>query len=127
MEMYLREYNGDGLRFDSTRTMERARGLGNDGWEFMQHLTWEAKRLFPGKYLIAEHLPDHESILSSAGFHATWTVEPFYRMLRALNGDDPVGNIEGLIGNAFGPGRTYAYSWNTITYTDGLARRVRRQ
>jgi 1,4-alpha-glucan branching enzyme len=79
MEMYLREYNGDGLRFDSTRTMERTRGLGNDGWEFMQHLTWEAKRLFPDKYLIAEHLPDHESILSSAGFHATWTVEPFYR------------------------------------------------
>jgi 1,4-alpha-glucan branching enzyme len=41
--MYLREYNGDGLRFDSTRAMERARGLGNDGWEFMQYLTWEAK------------------------------------------------------------------------------------
>jgi len=119
MAMYLREYHGDGLRFDSTRAMERARGLGNDGWEFMQHLTWEAKRLFPGKYLIAEHLPDHESILSSAGFHATWTAEPFYRLLRALNGDHPVGNIEGLIGNAFGPGRSYAYSWNTITYTLG--------
>ena len=119
MAMYLREYNGDGLRFDSTRAMERAHGLGNDGWEFMQHLTWEAKRLFPGKYLIAEHLPDHESILSSAGFHATWTAEPFYRLLRALNGDHPVGNIEGLIGNAFGPGRSYAYSWNTITYTMG--------
>jgi 1,4-alpha-glucan branching enzyme len=119
IEMYLREYNGDGLRFDSTRTMERARGLGNDGWEFMQHLTWEAKRLFPGKYLIAEDLPDHESILSSAGFHATWTVEPFYGIRRALNGDDPVGNIEELIGNSFGPGRTYAYSWNTVTYLMG--------
>jgi 1,4-alpha-glucan branching enzyme len=119
MAMYLREYNGDGLRFDSTRTMERTRGQGNDGWEFMQYLTWEAKRLFPGKYLIAEHLPDHESILSSAGFHATWTVEPFYRLLRALNGDDPVGNIEGMIGNAFGPGQSYAYSWNTIAYTMG--------
>jgi 1,4-alpha-glucan branching enzyme len=119
MAMYLREYNGDGLRFDSTRTMERARGLGNDGWEFMQHLTWEAKRLFPGKYLIAEHLPDHESILSSAGFHATWTVEPFYSMLRALDGDEPVRNIERLIGNSFGPGQAYAYSWNTITYLMG--------
>jgi 1,4-alpha-glucan branching enzyme len=117
--MYLGEYNGDGLRFDSTRTMERARGLGNDGWEFMQHLTWEAKRRYPGRYLIAEHLPDHESILSSAGFHATWTVEPFYGILRALNGDDPVGNIERLAGNCYGPGQTYAYSWNTITYLMG--------
>src|SRR4051794_23411951 len=119
MEMYLREYNGDGLRFDSTRTMEQTRGLGNDGWEFMQHLTWEAKRLFPGKYLIAEHLPDHQSILSSAGFHATWTIDPFYGMLHALNGEDPVGNIEGLIANSYGAGRTYAYSWNTVTYLMG--------
>jgi hypothetical protein len=45
--MYLGEYNGDGLRFDSTRTMERARGLGNDGWGFMQHLTWETRRPRP--------------------------------------------------------------------------------
>jgi 1,4-alpha-glucan branching enzyme len=119
IEMYLAEYNGDGLRFDATTAMERARGLGNDGWEFMQYLTWEAKRLFPGKYLIAEHLPDHESILLSAGFHATWTAEPFYGTLRALDGEDPVGNIERLIGNAFGPNRSYTYSWNTITYTMG--------
>ena len=119
VEMYLREYNGDGLRFDATRAMEAARGLGNDGWEFMQHLTWEAKRLFPGKYLVAEHVPDHESIVSSAGFHATWVSEPFYRMLAALDGHDPVGNIEALIGNSFGPGRTYPYSWNTITYLSG--------
>jgi len=119
MEMYLREYNGDGLRFDSTRTMEATRGLGNDGWEFMQHLTWEAKQRFPGKYLIAEHLPDHDSILSSAGFHATWVKEPFDSILPALNGNDPVGNIERAIGNAFGPGRSYAYSWNTVTYAMG--------
>jgi 1,4-alpha-glucan branching enzyme len=30
-----------------------------------------------------------------------------------------LGNIERLICNAFGPGRTYTYSWNTITYTMG--------
>jgi 1,4-alpha-glucan branching enzyme len=119
MEMYLREYNGDGLRFDSTRTMEHTSGLGNDGWEFMQYLTWEAKRLFPGKYLIAEHLGDHESIISSAGFHATWTNTPFYRILDALNGFSPVGNVEGLIGNSYGDGRNYTYSWNTVTYLMG--------
>jgi 1,4-alpha-glucan branching enzyme len=121
MAMYLYEYNGDGLRFDSTRTIERARGLGNDGWQFMQDLTKYAKETekFPEKYLIAEHLEDHESILASAGFDATWTAEPFYLMGRALNGDDSVQNIEKLIGNSFGPGRTYRYSWNTVTYLMG--------
>jgi 1,4-alpha-glucan branching enzyme len=119
MGMYLSEYRGDGLRFDSTRTMERTTGEGNDGWEFMQHLTFQAKKRFPGKYLIAEHLPDDESILFSGGFHAQWTLEPFYRMISALEGNDPVDNIEGLIGNSFGPRRNYPYSWNTVTYLLG--------
>jgi 1,4-alpha-glucan branching enzyme len=117
--MYLGEYRGDGLRFDSTRTMEDARGLGNDGWEFMQYLTWELKRLFPGKYLIAEHLPDHESIIRSAGFHATWAKGPFDWAVAALEGNDPVGNLERLLGNDFGPGQRYPFSWSTIKYLMG--------
>lgn len=117
--MYLAEYQGDGLRFDSTRQMEAARGLGNDGWEFMQFLTWEAKRLFPGKYLIAEHIPEHNSIVNSAGFHATWASEPFHWIVSALNGTDPVGNIESAMNNSWGRGRRYAYSWNTIKYLLG--------
>ena len=36
-----------------------------------------------------------------------------------LRAADSVGNIEGLIGNAFGRNRSYAYSWNTITYAMG--------
>ncbi len=119
MAMYLCEYNGDGLRFDSTRQMEAARGWGNDGWNFMQFLTWEAKRLFPGKYLIAEHVPDHESIVSSAGFHATWVSAPFDWTLNALNGLDSVGNLERAISNSFGQGQHYPYSWNTIKYLMG--------
>ena len=62
----------------------------------MQYLTWETKRLFPGKYLIAEHVPDHESIVSSAGFHATWVNGPFGMMTAALQGNAPVANIETL-------------------------------
>lgn len=119
MAMYLQEYNGDGLRFDSTRQIEAARGWGNDGWDFMQYLTLEAKQLFPGKYLIAEHIPDHESIISSAGFHSTWVSGPFYRTYNALNGLDPVGNLERAIGNDIGPGQSYNYSWNTIKYLMG--------
>jgi 1,4-alpha-glucan branching enzyme len=117
--MYLAEYQGDGLRFDSTRQMEAARGLRNDGWEFMQFLTWEAKKLFPGKYLIAEHIPDHDSIVNSAGFHSTWASEPFHWIVSALNGTDPVSNIERAMNNSWGRGQSYAYSWNTIKYLLG--------
>ncbi len=119
MAMYLVEYRGDGLRFDATRMIEAARGWGNDGWEFMQYLTWEAKSLFPGKYLIAEHIPDHDSIVSGAGFHATWTDGPFDWMVAALQGNDPVGNIERLLGSSFGPGRNYPFSWSVIKYPMG--------
>ena len=93
-ERYLGEYNGDGFRFDSTRAMERARGQGNESREFMQYLTREAKQRFPRKHLIAEHLPDHESILRSAGFHAVWAKGQFDHILGAFNGSDSVGNIE---------------------------------
>jgi len=34
------------LRFDATRMIEAARGWGNDGWEFMRNLTWEASLCF---------------------------------------------------------------------------------
>lgn len=119
MGMYLAEYNGDGLRFDATRAIEAARGLDADGWRFMQYLTWEGKERFGGKYLVAEHIGDHESIISSAGFHATWVKEPFDRICGALDGHDPVTNIEVLLGNSFGPGRHYKYSWNTVKYLLG--------
>lgn len=119
MDMYFREYRADGLRFDSTRTLEAARGWGNDGWQAMQFLTWHGKQDYPGKYLIAEHIGDHESILSSAGFHSTWSNEPFDRALRALSGSDVIMNLEALVGNDFGAGRNYAYSWNVIKYLLG--------
>src|SRR5262249_15036882 len=39
-EMYFGEYGADGLRFDATRYIEEVRGLDNDGWRFLQHLTY---------------------------------------------------------------------------------------
>jgi 1,4-alpha-glucan branching enzyme len=119
LAMYLGEYNGDGVRFDATRAIEDARGWDADGWRFMQHLTGQTRTLFPGRYLVAEHLPDHRSIIDSAGFHATWIKEPFERCCRALAGDDPVAHLEALVGNDFGPGRGYPFSWNTVKYLLG--------
>jgi 1,4-alpha-glucan branching enzyme len=119
MRMYIEEYRGDGLRFDATRALEANRGWGNDGWVFMQYLTWRAKELFPGKYLIAEHVPAHASIVTSAGFHATWVKEAYDRCRTALDGQDSVANLASIVGADLGPGHDYPYSWSTIKYVLG--------
>jgi len=112
--MYLTEYGGDGLRFDATREIERAAGLGADGWAFMQFLTWELKRAFPDKLLVAEHLPDHESIVLSAGFHATWCAAAHHELQRAVSGDDPVRRLASVVGRDLGEGRRYPRGWNLV-------------
>jgi len=112
--MYLGDYRGDGLRFDATRTIESAAGWADDGWSFLQHLTWCLKEAFPGKYLIAEHLPDHQSIIDSAGFHATWFTDAHHEFQRAAAGDDPVPRLKRILGTDFGEGRRYRESWNLV-------------
>src|SRR6266446_5009731 len=104
-EMYLDEYNGDGLRFDATRAIESAAGWGNDGWRFLQHLTWSLKQAYPGKYLVAEHLPDDLAIIDSAGFHATWVADAHHEFQRAAGGDDAVRRLRGIVGKDFGDRR----------------------
>jgi 1,4-alpha-glucan branching enzyme len=113
----LREYNADGLRFDATRYIEYAAGLGNDGWGFLQHLTWHLRREFPGRYLVAEHLPDHESIVTGAGFDATWIAEAHHEFERAAT--QPAGPAEwarlrATLGRDLGPGRAYPHAWNLV-------------
>lgn len=119
MGMYLNEYNGDGLRFDATRYIEYNRGLGNDGWSFMQYLTHMAKEHYPGKFLIAEHLPEHDSIVHSAGFHATWCKMAYDRFRRAMNGNNPVDNIKSLVGKDLGDGQRYPYNHSLVKYLLG--------
>ena len=119
MGMYLNEYRGDGLRFDATRYIEYNRGWGNDGWSFMQYLTYKAKELFPAKYLIAEHLPEHDSIVSSAGFHATWYKRAYDRFRQAMNGNNPVDNIKSLLGKNFEPGQHYPNNYSLVKYLLG--------
>jgi 1,4-alpha-glucan branching enzyme len=119
MDMYFSEYNGDGIRFDATRYIEYNKGLGNDGWEFMQYLTWFSKLYYPGKYLIAEHVPANDSIVNSAGFHASWYNPVYENLYDALNGDNPVEKIKSSIGLEFGYGNSYTYSWNLVKYLLG--------
>ncbi len=86
--MYFEEYRADGLRFDATRYIEynKGEGGGSDGWEFMQYLTYLLKEAYPDKYLIAEHLPEHDSIIYDEGYHAAWHVDSHHEFQRAANG-----------------------------------------
>jgi len=119
IRMYFEEYRADGLRFDATRYIEQNRGWGNDGWEFMQHLTYLTRERFPDKYLIAEHLPEHESVINGAGFCATWFTRAHHDFQRAASGQDSLVRLKGLIGSDFGPGHRYPRSWNLVKYLLG--------
>jgi 1,4-alpha-glucan branching enzyme len=119
MAMYFDEYNADGLRFDATRYIEYNRGLGNDGWEFMQFLTYFSKMYYPSGYLIAEHVPSHDSIIDSAGFNSTWLDQAYESFLNAMKGISPVDNIINTIGLDFGSGNFYRHSWNLIKFLTG--------
>jgi len=119
MFMYFKEYHADGIRFDATRYIEFNKGQGNDGWEFMQYLTYFSRMTFPDKYLIAEHVPSHDSIIHSAGFHATWYKPAYESLLEAMRGNNAVENLSNTLGIDFGSGNTYTYSWNLIKYLLG--------
>jgi 1,4-alpha-glucan branching enzyme len=112
--MYVREYRADGLRFDATRAIEAAGGLDADGWRFLQYLTWNLKQAHPDRYLVAEHLPDHETIVTSAGFHGTWCADAHHEFQRAARGSDSVSRIRAIIGKDLGEGRRYPNGWNLV-------------
>ena len=119
IKMYFDEFNADGLRFDATRYFEKNKGWDYDGWKFMQDLTYRSKKNYPSKYLIAEHIGDHDSIINSAGFHATWTKTPYECVKEALNKKDSVNNLKKAIGTNLGYGQNYKYTWNLIKYLLG--------
>lgn len=77
------------------------------------------KKNYPSKYLIAEHIGDHDSIINSAGFHATWTKTPYECVKEALNKKDSVNNLKKAIGTNLGYGQNYKYTWNLIKYLLG--------
>lgn len=117
-KMYFEEYHADGIRFDSTRAIDSVQG---EGWAFLQYLTWCIKEKYPNKYLIAEHLPAHESIITGAGFNATWT-EAHHHFQKAASGDTPIDNVMAAIDwntPENRPGSGYPNQWNNIKYFTG--------
>lgn len=112
--MYFKEYNADGLRFDATRVIENCGGLNDDGWKFLQYITYHIKQIYPDKYLIAEHLPDHDTIITNAGFHGTWFSRAHHEFQRAVNRHDPIRKLKSFLGNNLGYGHNYPNHWNLV-------------
>ena len=110
--MFLRDYRGDGLRFDATQYIQP------DG---IQYITGTLQTEFPDKYLIAEYNPgDPESAAPATDpylqlhFDATWDLSSPYQTYDALNGSNPVGNLLALIGDFQNPD-----PWCSVRYPTG--------
>ena len=103
--MYLEEYNADGLRFDATTQID-----GNH----LKEVLWRLQQEFPEKYMIAEHLPAHPWITTAGNFDATWVAKSHHECQRALDGNDSVNKILGILG-----WDGFAHSWNNVKYTMG--------
>lgn len=125
LKMYIEEYKADGFRFDATRAIEANKGWDADGWKFLQDITWRIKEQYPDKYLTAEHLPDHDTIITNAGLHATWMADAHHEFQKALESEfhpeygDPLDKLKYIIGKNFGYGRNYPNQWNLVKYILG--------
>ncbi len=102
--MYFDCYHADGLRFDATTFMN-----GND----LAIIIARLKAEYPGKYIVAEHLPDHPWITTIGNFDATWC-EAHHEFQRAMTGSDPVGRVRGFAG-----WDGYAEPWQQVKYLLG--------
>jgi len=110
--MFLRDYRGDGLRFDAAQLIQP------DG---IQYITGTLQSECPQKYLIAEYNPGDSN--SAAGpmdpylglhFSATWDLASPGQAYNALSGSDPVNNLLALIGNFQNPD-----PWCSVRYLAG--------
>eukprot|EP00743_Colponemidia_sp_Colp-15_P010547 GILK01011628.1.p1 GENE.GILK01011628.1~~GILK01011628.1.p1 ORF type:complete len:599 (-),score=53.26 GILK01011628.1:113-1879(-) len=77
-EMFFREYNADGLRFDSVHNMP---------WDLLQYQTFTLRNNFPGKFLVAEITPENPMVVHGAGFDSCWLHATYYDSLKVLRGD----------------------------------------
>jgi len=103
--MFLEEYNADGLRFDVTTQING---------EHLRLVIERLRRDFPGKYLVAEHLPDDPWIVKTGGFCATWHAATHHECQRALAGQDSLEKVKRFLG-----WDGYDHSWNLVKYTLG--------
>jgi 1,4-alpha-glucan branching enzyme len=103
--MFLEDYNADGLRFDVTTQIN-----GNH----LRRVVEQIRSVFPDKYIVAEHLPDHPWIVRTGNFCGTWQARAHHECQRALAGQDPLAKIKSILG-----WDGYDNAWNLVKYTMG--------
>lgn len=86
-QMFLSEYNGDGLRLDCVHEIP---------WKVLQTTTRNLRDKFPGKILISEMTPETPKVISDAGFDATWMHSSFYDMRAFMNERRSLRKLESL-------------------------------
>jgi 1,4-alpha-glucan branching enzyme len=110
--MLLRDYRGDGLRFDAIQFVQT---------DAITHMTSALRSEMPDKYLIAEYnIFDPESAASpldpfaTLGFSATWDMAGPAQAYDVLSGRDVVNNLLALMGDFKNP-----HPWNSVRYLTG--------
>eukprot|EP00741_Cyanophora_paradoxa_P023331 tig00000254_g22538.t1 len=107
--LFLEEYKGDGLRFDSVH---------NNPWDLLKHWTGECKRRFPDKILIAEITPENPKVVTDAGFHSCWVHSAYFdslKMIRGGFGGSNFGMLKAMVGLHHGFNRP----WQCLKYPLG--------
>ena len=103
--MLFDDYNADGLRFDLTAEID-----GNH----LSEVVGELRRLYPDKYLIAEHHPANRWVTTFGNFCASVLAESHHETQRALDGQSPVDRIKGVLG-----WEGFDHPWNLVKYLLG--------
>lgn len=70
--VFFGEYGVDGIRFDSVHNMPN--------W-LLSKMTSKLKREFPGRFMIAEVVPENPSYLRECGFHSCWIHSSYYDII----------------------------------------------
>ncbi|HEX3905887.1 MAG TPA: alpha-amylase family glycosyl hydrolase [Polyangia bacterium] len=115
--MFLRDYRGDGLRFDAIQLVQP---------DAIADLAGALQAEFPDKYLIAEYNPGDShawgpSMDPFTGLHfdATWDLAGPYQAYAALDGASPVDNVLALVGDFQNPA-----PWCSVRYLAGSHDRI---
>ncbi|KAJ1608744.1 41-2 protein antigen precursor [Cryptosporidium canis] len=75
--VFLGEYGVDGIRFDSAHNIP--------SW-LLRKLTTELKEEFPGRFMIAEVVPEDPSYLRECGFDSCWIHSSYYDIIAQFRG-----------------------------------------
>lgn len=71
--MWLRDYNCDGLRFDSANDLPA---------DVVKELTWRLRSAFPGRILTAEVTPENPMSVRELGFDSVWVHSGYFDIIQ---------------------------------------------